>query len=122
MQALIQFILKLFGLGDRASIEKLIKDAIIKRTGAAVSGGKNPLDDLMNQFKDKGLGDVFQSWVGTGANRAITPDQVKHGLGDQLGALAAKAGIPQDVLAQKLAKYLPGVVDKLTPGGSIPSN
>lgn len=119
---MVQFILKLFGLGDRASIEKMIKEALLKKAGSAVTGGKNPLDDLMGQFKDKGLGDIFQSWVGTGANRAITPDQVKHGLGDQFAPLAEKAGMPQDVLAQKLAKYLPGLVDKMTPGGAIPSN
>lgn len=122
MGTLIQFLLKLFGLGDAASIEKLIKDVLLKKTGGALTGGtsKNPLEDLMNQFKDKGLGNIFQSWVGKGANHLITPDQIKHGIGnDQMAVLSSKAGIPIDELAQKLSKYLPGLIDKMTPGGTI---
>jgi uncharacterized protein YidB (DUF937 family) len=33
--------------------------------------------------------------------------------------LAAKAGISQDDISAKLAEFLPGVIDKLTPDGTI---
>ena len=37
-----------------------------------------------------------------------------------LAQLAAKTGMnPQD-LAQKLSQVMPGAIDKLTPGGTIP--
>lgn len=85
------------------------------------SAGPNPLEVLMNQFKDKGLGNIFASWVGTGKNEPVTPDQIKDGVGDeQMQAMAQKAGLPVDTLADKLAKYLPGLIDKMTPGGKLP--
>jgi uncharacterized protein YidB (DUF937 family) len=35
-------------------------------------------------------------------------------------ALAAKAGINPDVAGAAIAQILPGLVDKLTPNGSVP--
>jgi uncharacterized protein YidB (DUF937 family) len=34
--------------------------------------------------------------------------------------LTAKAGIQPEELSAKLAEHLPGVIDKLTPNGTIP--
>lgn len=121
MNALVQFIMKLLGLGDQSTIEKLIKSVLFGGKSADGSAGSNPLEDLMAQFKDKGLGDIFSSWVGTGKNAPISPDQVKEGVGeDRMTELARKAGLPVDDLAGKLAKYLPGLIDKMTPGGKLP--
>jgi len=33
--------------------------------------------------------------------------------------MAAKAGIPVDTLKEKLAAYLPGIVDRMTPNGQM---
>lgn len=131
---LLQMPLKLFGLGDKFKIETIIKDILMggKSPGgaggpadgaAAAPGGIGlSLDELKDLFQNKGLGEVFASWVGKGKNAPVTGDQIK-GLfsGDELKALAAKSGLPVDALCQKLAKYLPGVVDKLTPGGALPA-
>ncbi len=128
--ALIEFVLKLFGLGDKSMVEKLVRSVLLgggrsvaatAADGDPAAAGGNPLEMLMKQFKDKGLGTIFQSWVGGGENQAVTPDQVKHGMGaDKMAELATKSGLPVDVLAGKLAKYLPGLVDKMTPGGKLP--
>jgi uncharacterized protein YidB (DUF937 family) len=124
MGNLIQFILRLLGMGDRASIERLIKNVVLKRMGSSAtgSGGStgNPLDGLMEQFKNKGLGDVFQSWVGTGRNAPISPRQVADGMGEErMREMSQQTGLPQPALAEKLAQYLPGLIDRMTPKGKI---
>src|SRR5262249_38358831 len=41
------------------------------------------VDGLVRQFEQHGLGGEAKSWIGTGANRAITPDQLSRALGPQ---------------------------------------
>ena len=79
------------------------------------------LQGVINQFEQKGLGATVQSWVGTGPNQAITPDQVHQVLGpDLLQQLSAKSGLSVQDLASKLASVLPQAVDKMTPDGKVP--
>jgi uncharacterized protein YidB (DUF937 family) len=76
---------------------------------------------IVKEFESKGLGETVKSWVSTGPNKSISPDQVQSVLGtDLLQQLAAKSGLSIDELKQKLAQVLPQAVDKLTPGGTIP--
>lgn len=71
---------------------------------------------LVQQFKDKGLGDIASSWVGKGENLPISGEQLQGVLGsDVVSGMAAKFGISQDQIAQ----FLPQVVDKLTPNGEV---
>ena len=79
------------------------------------------LQGVISQFEKSGLGSTVSSWVGTGANQAISPAQVHQALGpDLLQQLAAKSGLPVQDLVQKLAQVLPQAVDHLTPDGTIP--
>ena len=118
-------ILSLFGQGDKAKIGGLIMSVLLGGNknsltgGDATDGSASPLGGLMEQFKNKGMGDLFKSWVGSGENKEITPEQVKEGIGhDKLNEMAQKSGLSVSDLASKLSKYLPGVIDKLTPSGS----
>ncbi len=79
------------------------------------------LAGLVRQFEQAGLGEIARSWVGTGANQPVTPEQLGGVLGpDAIAGIAHKLGLnPQDALGP-LAQMLPQVVDKLTPHGSIP--
>jgi uncharacterized protein YidB (DUF937 family) len=67
------------------------------------------------------VGGVIASWVGTGQNQPISPEQLQSVLGSQqVQALAQQLGFsPQDALG-KLAEFLPQLVDKSTPGGVVP--
>ena len=76
---------------------------------------------LVSKFEAGGLGDTVKSWVGTGPNLPVSPDQVHQALGgDLMQQLASKTGLSTQDLAHKLSQFLPDVVDKLTPGGVIP--
>jgi len=79
------------------------------------------LQGVVAQLEQQGLGGTVRSWVGTGANQAITPDQIHQVFGsDTVKELAAKVGLSPDVLAAKLSQVLPQAIDKLTPAGTVP--
>lgn len=81
------------------------------------------LQGLVQSFHDKGMGGLVSSWISSGPNPPISADQVHQVLGgDQVKALAAKAGISPDVAGAAIAQILPGLVDKLTPNGSVPDH
>ena len=106
--------------------------------GNISGGGSNPLvssllqmiqnqpgglQGLVQTFRDKGLGGLMSSWIATGPNPPISGDQVHQVFGsDQLKALAASAGISPDGAGSAIAQLLPGLVDKLTPNGSLPDH
>ncbi len=79
------------------------------------SGG---LEGLVAKFQQGGLGDIVQSWISTGPNLPISPEQLGQALGpDTLNQLGAGG---QDMLGP-LSKLLPQVVDGLTPNGQLPA-
>ena len=61
------------------------------------------LNGILDKFRANGFAAEADSWVGTGPNLPLTPAQVV-----QVGS--------------KLAEYLPRVIDKLTPDGTVPRN
>ncbi|HTD02981.1 YidB family protein [Undibacterium sp.] len=100
-------------------------DPKAKLMQAAIGMLSNPqsggLQGLISTLQQSGLGDVVGSWVGTGQNLPISADQIKQALGNgQLQQLADAAGISHDDAASHLAEMLPGVVNHLTPDGTVP--
>jgi len=88
---------------------------------AAQQASPGGLDVLINQFKQNGFEDVINSWIGTGQNQPISPTQLRDALGQNtVNDLSRQAGAPQDDLLTQLSKYLPGVIDRLTPNGQLP--
>lgn len=88
-------------------------------SGAA--GGLGGLGDLLVRFQQAGLGDAASSWVGTGQNLPVSPDQLEEALGsDTLARIARQIGLPPGETAGHLSELLPQVVDRLTPGGQVP--
>jgi uncharacterized protein YidB (DUF937 family) len=80
------------------------------------------LQGLINKFQQQGFGDTVNSWVSTGPNKPISPDEVHRALGpDLLQQLSAKSGLSVQDLAQKLSTILPQAVDTMTPNGRLPN-
>ena len=78
------------------------------------------LAGLVQTFQKNGLGDIVNSWVSTGKNLPVTPDQIKQGLGsDFLSQLAGKSGVSPEAASAQLSSLLPDLIDKLTPNGKI---
>ena len=52
------------------------------------------LGGLLDQFTRAGAGNAAQSWVGSGANQSVSPDQVTQALGpDVIGQIASQLGV-----------------------------
>jgi uncharacterized protein YidB (DUF937 family) len=89
-------------------------------------GGLGGLGGLIGALTQGGLGQAASSWVGTGQNQPVSPDQITQALGGGgndggiLAQLAQAAGMSHGEAASGLSQILPGLVDKLTPDGQIP--
>ena len=80
------------------------------------------LSRLLEQFKGAGLGEKADSWVGTGDNEALTPDEVEKAIGtDRLNEMSKKTGEPVGKLKTDLSQLIPSAVDKPTPDGKVPN-
>ena len=87
--------------------------------GGLLSGG---LGELLERFQQNGHGDVAQSWVGTGPNKELPPNQLEQAIGpDVLETLSQQTGLPREELLARLSRELPQAVDKYTPDGKIPT-
>jgi uncharacterized protein YidB (DUF937 family) len=86
--------------------------------GTILGGG---LNDLVKQLHQNGLGDAASSWIGSGPNKAIGPNDLANALGaDQINSLMSHSGLSRDELLEGLSQNLPQVVDQLTPDGRVP--
>jgi uncharacterized protein YidB (DUF937 family) len=80
------------------------------------------LGGLLNRFQQSGQGDVMKSWVGSGQNMPISPSQLGSVLGPSIvSSLAQRTGLSEQEITTQLSQILPGVVDKLTPNGRLPT-
>ena len=86
-------------------------------------GAANGLGMLMQAFESGGIGQLFQSWVGTGQNLPVTPAQLQSVLGNSgiLQQIAQRTGLQPADVAQHLSTLLPQIVDHLTPNGQVHS-
>jgi uncharacterized protein YidB (DUF937 family) len=87
------------------------------------SGFLGGLGGLVQRFQQRGHGDIINSWIGPGQNRAITPDQLHQALGPEaVNNLSQLTGAAPHDLLSELSRILPGVVDRLTPQGRMPDH
>jgi uncharacterized protein YidB (DUF937 family) len=81
------------------------------------------LTGVLEKLETSGLGQQAASWVGTGANLPVSPDQISQALGEaNLGELAAKLGLPAGTATSDLAEVLPRLIDQMTPQGRVPED
>src|SRR5215469_5533506 len=86
--------------------------------GGVVSG----LGGLLKKLEQGGLGNAANSWVGSGQNQPVSPGQLGSALGPSIiKMLAQKSGLPEEELTKQLSQILPGLVDKMTPNGRVPT-
>ncbi len=84
-------------------------------------GASNGLSSLLQAFEAGGLGHLFQSWVSSGQNLPVSPQQIQSVLGNSgmLQRIAQATGMQPAEVAQHLSVVLPQIVDHLTPNGQI---
>jgi uncharacterized protein YidB (DUF937 family) len=108
----------LLGLLASESGRSTSNEQSANQSPVAISGG---LNELVQRFEQSGLGDVIQSWIGSGANQPIGTDEVHRAIGpDTVARLSEQTGMGKAQLLPLLAQVLPTIVDRLTPNQRVP--
>lgn len=84
-----------------------------------IGGGVN---EALEKLKKSSIGEQVQSWIGKGENKPVDADQMTQAIGkERMEQIAQQAGTTPEQAAQTMADKLPGMVDKMTPDGEVPS-
>lgn len=85
-----------------------------------VFASKGGVEGLTSSLRAGGLGGVVDSWISTGSNQPVEPEQLGAALGpDTVSQLSAKTGLSIETLLPLLAAFLPMIIDHLTPDGKV---
>ena len=97
---------------------QLLMVAAAMFTAANKHGG---LSGLLDKFRNRGFGDMAESWVGNGDNKEPDGTQIREVFGDAgINRIAEKSGTTPQETPDLLASVLPGLVSLLTPDGRTP--
>ncbi|WP_435861174.1 YidB family protein [Streptomyces morookaense] len=111
----------LIGEGEGKGGDGKLLATLLGTLGDSGQLGGNPLQGLMRELTEGGLGEQARSWVGTSANTAVSGPEIAQALPYQtLEHVAQQAGCSPEQAADRLAEALPKVVDRLTPRGEVP--
>jgi uncharacterized protein YidB (DUF937 family) len=97
--------------GDKGAMVQVAMDIFNQNGG---------LEGVIEKFKAGGLTEQAASWVGKGENLPISAEQISQVLGsDAVAGIAAQLGMDSGDISNKIADYLPQVIDKMTPDGEV---
>ena len=78
------------------------------------------LDGILARLRQSGLEAEVQSWLGSGSNMPVTPEQLRSVLSNaEVQKLAEHFGIPVDAVLRLLSEHLPNTVDQASPNGTL---
>jgi uncharacterized protein YidB (DUF937 family) len=141
-------LLAIAGYQNRDKLAELMREAQAKYGGAPASGGSPPgasagtlgslgamlagtsigellssgLKDLVEGLNSSGKGEIADSWVKTGPNKPISPQELERAISPEIWATLSKhTGLSRQELLSRLSRDLPDAVDRYTPEGRIPA-
>ena len=98
--------------------EAQVLPGLLQKALAGTSLGS--LQGLIDKLRASGLGPQVDSWLGRGANQPVTADQLEHALGDKaVEKISTTLNMPPDQIFGFLAKWLPTIIDALSPNGQL---
>jgi len=118
LEQILRGALQGFG-GNQAGSSPLLQIAAALLNNGGRFGG---LEGLIQQFQRAGFDSQMNSWISTGQNLPISPEQLSQVLGaGHVQQMAQQAGMDPNALSAQLSQLLPQMIDKLTPQGQTPS-
>lgn len=104
--------------GNQAGSSPLLEIAAAMLNNGGQFGG---LQGLIQQFQRAGLDKQMGSWISSGTNLPISPEQLAQVFGSgQMQQMAQQAGMDTQSFADQLSQLLPQMIDKVTPQGQAP--
>jgi uncharacterized protein YidB (DUF937 family) len=132
-------LLAIAGYQNRDKLAELLRGAQAKPAGSpgALQGGQegsilsgasvggllaSGLRELIDGFKSSGQSEIADSWVRTGPNKPVSPQELERAISPEVWAtLSERTGLSRQELLSRLSRELPEAVDKYTPQGQLPS-
>jgi uncharacterized protein YidB (DUF937 family) len=109
--------------GQMVGIQQGGEATLMSTVLSLINNHPGGLPGLVSAFQQQGFAEVVNSWVSTGLNKTISPQQVQNVLGDsRIQDLASKLGISIPEASMSVAQMLPRVIDHLTPNGQMPAS
>ena len=108
-------------LGARAGAGTAQRSNLLLQLALMILQQNGGLEGILGKFRQGGLSQQADSWVGTGQNMSISSDQLQQTFGSSaISDLAAQLGMSQDDASSAMAQLLPEVINRLTPEGRVP--
>jgi len=85
-------------------------------------GGEGGFDisSLTGLLQGGGMGDMLQSWMGSGDNQEISTDQISNLLGsDKISSFASKLGLSEDDALGGLQDAVPKMLENASSAGAL---
>jgi len=80
------------------------------------------LEGVLGKFRQNGMEQQADSWVGKGQNMNISPDQLQEVFGSgAIGDIASKLGMSHEQASSSMSQVLPELINQLTPQGEVTS-
>jgi uncharacterized protein YidB (DUF937 family) len=78
------------------------------------------LESVLGKFRQAGMGAQADSWVSSGQNMNISPDQLQQVFGSgALNDIASQLGVSQNQAGSAVSQMLPELINQLTPQGQV---
>jgi outer membrane protein OmpA-like peptidoglycan-associated protein/uncharacterized protein YidB (DUF937 family) len=120
LEALVKLAIQQFGGGSAGMVSGLLQ-GLLRQFLDDKSGG---LAGFLDLFRNAGLGEIVNGWIGGSSTGALKEDQLKAALGGGGGLLEKLGGMPgmsSASLLPMLGLLIPKLIGALTPGGQMPS-
>ena len=118
LESLVKMALQQFGPSSAGMVGGLLQTLL----GQFMNQGAGGFSGFLDLFRQAGLGNVVNGWLGGASTGALTEDQVKSALGGGLlNKLGSAPGVSASSLLPMLGFLIPKLVGVLTPGGNMPS-
>jgi uncharacterized protein YidB (DUF937 family) len=88
--------------------------------GGGLLGG---LSGLLGGLRGQGMDQKVDSWVGTGPNQGVSPQELERAFDPQdIDTAAQQAGSDRNGILDELSRLLPDFIDRATPQGRVPES
>jgi uncharacterized protein YidB (DUF937 family) len=81
------------------------------------------LSAVLDKFRQNGMSEHVDSWVGNGPNMSVSPDQIQQVFGhSSIANAASQIGQSHSQTSSMLSSILPELINHFTPQGQVPAN
>jgi outer membrane protein OmpA-like peptidoglycan-associated protein/uncharacterized protein YidB (DUF937 family) len=108
-------------VGGQLGISSSSVSSVLSELLAFINREDGGVGAFLERFRRAGVGGLVNSWLG-GDTKAVAVEAVESALGrDTISSIANRAGISFSTAASAIAMLLPKLIQRLAPGGAIPS-